>query len=48
MTGKMQDGGFYGWWLLPVLCLVYSIPIGFALYVDRHAVDTLLHTAQTC
>ncbi|MGA2158026.1 MAG: MFS transporter [Dehalococcoidia bacterium] len=32
MTGKTQGGSFYGWWLLPVLCLVYSIPIGFALY----------------
>jgi MFS family permease len=32
MTGKTQGDGFYGWWLLPVLCLVYSIPIGFALY----------------
>jgi MFS family permease len=31
IKGK-AGGGFYGWWLLPVLCLVYSIPIGFALY----------------
>jgi MFS family permease len=23
---------FYGWVMLPILCLVYSIPIGFALY----------------
>ena len=23
---------FYGWFMLPFLCLVYSIPIGFAMY----------------
>ena len=32
MAAKAKSGGFYGWWLLPILCLVYSIPIGFALY----------------
>jgi Na+/melibiose symporter-like transporter len=32
MPDKKTGGGFYGWWLLPILCLVYSIPIGFALY----------------
>ncbi|MCX5996409.1 MAG: MFS transporter [Chloroflexi bacterium] len=32
MTAKAKSGSFYGWWLLPILCLVYSIPIGFALY----------------
>lgn len=32
MTSKTETGKFYGWVLLPVLCLVYSIPIGFALY----------------
>lgn len=32
MPNKEPGGGFYGWWLLPILCLVYSIPIGFALY----------------
>ena len=23
---------FYGWWLVPILLLVYSIPIGFVFY----------------
>lgn len=32
MDQKNAKGSFYGWWLLPILCLVYSIPIGFALY----------------
>ena len=32
MPNKASGSGFYGWWLLPILCLVYSIPIGFALY----------------
>ena len=32
MPNKATVSGFYGWWLLPILCLVYSIPIGFALY----------------
>jgi len=32
MPDKNKPGVFYGWWLLPILCLVYSIPIGFALY----------------
>ncbi|MBN1375913.1 MAG: MFS transporter [Dehalococcoidia bacterium] len=32
MSEKTNSKGFYGWVLLPVLCLVYSIPIGFALY----------------
>jgi MFS family permease len=32
MSEKIKGAGFYGWWLLPILCLVYSIPIGFALY----------------
>ena len=32
MPNKATISGFYGWWLLPILCLVYSIPIGFALY----------------
>ena len=32
MSDKIKGAGFYGWWLLPILCLVYSIPIGFALY----------------
>jgi len=32
MPNKAIGRGFYGWWLLPILCLVYSIPIGFALY----------------
>jgi len=32
MPNKATGSGFYGWWLLPILCLVYSIPIGFALY----------------
>jgi len=32
MPNKATGRGFYGWWLLPILCLVYSIPIGFALY----------------
>jgi len=32
MSEKIRGAGFYGWWLLPILCLVYSIPIGFALY----------------
>jgi sugar phosphate permease len=32
MAKKTKTGSFYGWVLLPILCLVYSIPIGFALY----------------
>jgi MFS family permease len=32
MNTKAGRPGFYGWWLLPLLCLIYSIPIGFALY----------------
>jgi hypothetical protein len=32
MPQKTGGGGFYGWWMLPFLCLVYSIPIGFAFY----------------
>jgi MFS family permease len=32
MPAKTEKSKFYGWVLLPVLCLVYSIPIGFALY----------------
>ena len=32
MPHKATGSDFYGWWLLPILCLVYSIPIGFALY----------------
>jgi len=32
MPAIKKEGGFYGWWLLPILCLVYSIPIGFGLY----------------
>ena len=32
MTNKTGKNTFYGWLMLPLLCLVYSIPIGFALY----------------
>jgi len=32
MAKKTKADSFYGWVLLPILCLVYSIPIGFALY----------------
>jgi MFS family permease len=32
MKEQSAKQGFYGWWLLPILCLDYSIPIGFALY----------------
>ena len=32
MSEKTKSSRFYGWVLLPILCLVYSIPIGFALY----------------
>jgi MFS family permease len=32
MPEKTGGNKFYGWVLLPVLCLVYSIPIGFAMY----------------
>jgi MFS family permease len=32
MPEKTEKSNFYGWVLLPVLCLVYSIPIGFAMY----------------
>jgi len=32
MSANNRSRAFYGWWLLPILCLVYSIPIGFALY----------------
>lgn len=32
MAASEKEGRFYGWWLLPILCFVYSIPIGFVLY----------------
>lgn len=32
MRAKAQAGGFYGWWLLFFLWVVYTIPIGFAFY----------------
>ena len=32
MTDPAKKQGFYGWALLPILCIVYSVPIGFALY----------------
>jgi MFS transporter, OFA family, oxalate/formate antiporter len=32
LSAKIKSRSFYGWVLLPILCLVYSIPIGFALY----------------
>ncbi|MDD5311553.1 MAG: MFS transporter [Dehalococcoidia bacterium] len=32
MTSPAKKTGFYGWTLLPILCLVYSLPIGFAFY----------------
>ncbi len=32
MPEKTGKSSFYGWVMLPILCLVYSIPIGFALY----------------
>jgi len=32
MPEKTGKNKFYGWVLLPILCLVYSIPIGFAMY----------------
>jgi len=32
MPPKADSSDFYGWWMLPFLCLVYSIPIGFAFY----------------
>lgn len=32
MGAKSQAGGFYGWWLLFFLWVVYTIPIGFVFY----------------
>ncbi len=32
MPEEKKTGSFYGWVMMPILCLVYSIPIGFALY----------------
>ena len=32
MPEKTGKSSFYGWVMLPILCLVYSIPVGFALY----------------
>ena len=32
MAGKTGKGRFYGWVMVPILCVVYSIPIGFAVY----------------
>lgn len=32
MGAKEQARGFYGWWLLFFLWIVYTIPIGFAFY----------------
>jgi len=32
MGAKTQAQGFYGWWLLFFLFIVYTIPIGFAYY----------------
>lgn len=32
MATAQKRERFYGWILLPILCLIYSIPIGFALY----------------
>ncbi len=32
MTSDVQKQKFYGWILLPFLCLIYAIPIGFAFY----------------
>ena len=32
MPDTSEKQGFYGWVLLPILCVVYSVPIGFALY----------------
>ena len=32
MPTENRTGGFYGWWLLFFLWIVYTIPIGFAFY----------------
>ncbi|HIE17038.1 MAG TPA: MFS transporter [Dehalococcoidia bacterium] len=32
MATEVKTGGFYGWWLLFFLWVVYTIPIGFAFY----------------
>jgi len=32
MVTEVKTGGFYGWWLLFFLWVVYTIPIGFAFY----------------
>ena len=32
MTDKAKTKGFYGWWLIFFLWVVYTIPIGFAFY----------------
>lgn len=32
MKAEAQGGGFYGWWLLFFLWIVYTIPIGFGFY----------------
>ncbi|MFC1895921.1 MFS transporter [Thermodesulfobacteriota bacterium] len=32
MVGATKQSGFYGWWLLFFLWVVYSIPVGFVVY----------------
>jgi sugar phosphate permease len=32
MTAESQTKGFYGWWMLFFLWVVYTVPIGFAFY----------------
>ncbi|TRZ96571.1 MAG: hypothetical protein D4R82_00785, partial [Dehalococcoidia bacterium] len=32
MGARTQAEGFYGWWLLLFLLIVYIIPIGFVFY----------------
>lgn len=51
MSHSNTSRKFYGWTLLPFLCLVYSIPIGFAFYgppvINTFMVEDLkLHRGQ--
>jgi len=32
VTTAAQTKGFYGWWMLFFLWVVYTVPIGFAFY----------------
>jgi MFS family permease len=44
MSKNTSSSKFYGWWLVPVLCVVYSIPIGFVIY-GPPVINTYMSTA---